>query len=167
MQIGTFRELFLSELQEARSAEAILLETLPKMAEAAESEDLRDAFRLHEAETRTHLERVEAVVKQVGGSPGEHEDHSMSALVREAEKMIGMTERGPVRDAALIASAQRIEHYEIALYGTLADFADTIGMEDHTQTLADILEEEKTTDEKLSAIADGLINPSAVESSAG
>ncbi len=163
MNIDRFREMYQAELQEARSVETQLIEALPKMAEAAENPELRESFQLHLEETRGHQRSVDSILKGLGASPNEHEDQSMRALIGEAEKMMGLVEGGPLRDAALIASAQRIEHYEIAVYGTLATYAKCLGLEDHQQKLADILEEEKSTDERLSDLADGIINPAAVE----
>jgi len=163
MNIDHFREMYTAELQEARSVEAQLSAALPKMAEAADSSELRQGFQMHLEETRGHQRDVDGILKRLGASPKEHEDQAMRALIGEAEKMIGMVEAGPLRDAALIASAQRIEHYEIAVYGTLATYAKCLGLEDDKQKLADILEEEKATDEKLSDLADGIINPAAVE----
>jgi ferritin-like metal-binding protein YciE len=121
---------------------------------------------MHLEETRGHRRGVERILAKLGVSPTEHEDQSMHALIDETAKMIGMTERGPLRDAALIASAQRIEHYEIAVYGTLATYAKLLGEDDDKQALADIMEEEKDADEKLSELADGVINPTAVAQAA-
>ena len=167
MAITGFRDLYVAELQEARSFEAILTEALPKMAEAASDERLKRAFRDHLVETREHQRRVEVILKQLEADPREHEDQSMRTLVSQAEKMAGLVEAGPFRDAALIASAQRIEHYEIAVYGTLATYAQFLGFEDDHQILGGILEEEKDTDDLLSDIAEGVVNPSAVEKEAG
>ncbi len=163
MNIDRFREMYVAELQEARSVEAQLVQGLPKMAEAADNRELKQAFQEHLEETRGHQRQVDSLLKKLGATPKEHEDQSMQGLIREADKMAGMTEAGPLRDAALIASAQRIEHYEIAVYGTLATYAKCLGLDDQKQILADILEEEKSADEKLSDLADGIINPSAVE----
>ena len=163
MNIEGFRDMFVAELQEARSIEDQLIRALPKMAEAAETPDLRQAFQTHLEETRRHRQDVESVLKRLGAAPREHEDQAFRALVEEAEKMIGMMQAGPLRDAALIASAQRIEHYEIAVYGTLATYAESLGMEDDKQKLADILEDEKNTDLDLSDLATGIVNPSAVQ----
>ncbi len=162
MNIEHFREMYQAELQEARSVEAQLAQALGKMAEAAENDELRQAFQMHLEETRGHQRNIDGLLQGLGASPTEHEDQAMRALIGEAEKMMGMVEKGPLRDAALIASAQRIEHYEIAVYGTLATYAKCLGLDDHKQTLADILEEEKGT-ERLSDLADGIINPMAVE----
>jgi ferritin-like metal-binding protein YciE len=163
VNIDHFRDMFIAELQEARSVEELLGGALGKMAEAADNSDLAEAFRLHVAETHLHQRSVEGILGELGAEPREHEDQAMRALVGEAEKMMSMVESGPLRDAALIASAQRVEHYEIAVYGTLATYAKCLGLDEVKQKLADILEEEKATDERLSDLADGIINPSAVE----
>ena len=167
MKITGFQDLYVAELQEARSVEAILTEALPRMAEAASDEQLKKAFRDHLEDTRGHQRHVEAILKRLGADPREHEDQSMRTLVDQSEKMAGLVEAGPFRDAALIASAQRVEHYEIAVYGTLATYGQFLGFEDDHQILGGILEEEKDTDDLLSDIAEGVVNPSAVEKEAG
>jgi len=158
-----FQELYVAELQEARSFESMLLETLPKLAAAASDERLATAFREHAEETREQLDSVEAILLKLGADPKEHKDQSMQRLVQESGKMADLVEAGPVRDAALIASAQRIEHYEIAVYGTLAAYAKHLGYAEENQILRGILEQEKDTDELLSELAEGVINPAAVE----
>jgi ferritin-like metal-binding protein YciE len=158
-----FQELYIAELQEARSFEAMLRDALPKLAEAASDKRLKTAFREHADATREHEESVEAIVRRLGADPKEHKDQSVQRLVRESSKMADLVEAGPVRDAALIASAQRIEHYEIAVYGTLKAYARTLGFEDDYEILSDILEQEKDTDELLSELAEGIINPTALE----
>jgi ferritin-like metal-binding protein YciE len=163
MNIEHFQDMYKTELQEARSLEAQLVDALPRLADAADNPDLRNAFRMHLEETKGHERSLDAILKSLGASPREHQDQAMQALLRETDKMIEMVEAGPVRDAALIASSQRIEHYEIAVYGTLATYAKTLGLDDQKQKLADILEEEKTADEKLSDIAYGIVNPAAVQ----
>jgi ferritin-like metal-binding protein YciE len=163
MTIEHFQDMYKSELQEARSLEEQLVGALPRLVEAAANPELRQAFQMHLEETKGHQRSLDGLLKSLGASPREHEDQAMQALLRETDKMIGMVERGPIRDAALIASSQRIEHYEIAVYGTLATYAKNLGLEDQKQKLADILEEEKTADQKLSDLAYGIINPAAVQ----
>ena len=160
----TFQDLYIAELQEARSLERMLVEALPKLAEAASDEGLKTAFREHAEETREQLEDVEAILQKLNADPKEHKDHSMQRLVEESAKMIDLVEPGPVRDAALIASAQRIEHYEMAVYGTLAAYADQLGFDQEHQILRGILEQENDADELLSELAEGIINPTAAES---
>ena len=166
IQLSGFRDLYISELQEARSLETILAEALPKMARAASAEELKRAFDDHTGETREHLEVVEAMLRRLDAADTQHVDQSIQSLAQESEKMAGMIEAGPLRDAALIASAQRIEHYEMAVYGTLATYARQLGLPEDEQLLAEILEEERDTDDRLSTIAEGLVNPAAVEEDA-
>lgn len=158
-----FQELYIAELQEARSLEGMLVEALPKLAEAASDEGLKAAFREHAEETREQLEDVEAILQKLNADPKEHKDQSMQRLVQECGKMVDLVEAGPVRDAALIGSAQRIEHYEMAVYGTLAAYAKQLGFDQEHQILRGILEQEKEADELLSELAEGIINPAAVE----
>ena len=166
MKIEGFRELYLSELQEARSIEAQLVEALPKMAEAADDAELKQAFESHLEETRKQKETVEKLLEAHGVDVSEHEDQALQALIKESEKMMKAVKSPQVRDAALIASAQRVENYEIAVYGTLTAYAQCLGLDDEQKTLHAILEEEKAADAKLSDIAESLINPEALEESA-
>jgi ferritin-like metal-binding protein YciE len=167
MTITGFEDLYVAELQEARSFEAMLVEALAKMADAATEEQLKRAFREHREETREHQRSVEALIQRFQADPREHEDQSMQVLVSQSEKMAGLVEAGPLRDAALIASAQRIEHYEIAVYGTLATYAELLGLDEDCEILTGILGEEKDTDDLLSDIAVGMVNPAGVEKEAG
>lgn len=163
MPITDIQDLYIAELQEAQSFEALLTKALSKMAEAASEEQLQRAFRDHLEETREHQRSVEALIQRLDADPREHEDQSMQVLVDQSEKMAGLVEAGPLRDAALIASAQRIEHYEIAVYGTLATYAQLLGFENDHQILSGILGEEKDTDDLLSDIAVGMVNPASAE----
>ncbi|ESR23390.1 ferritin-like domain-containing protein [Lutibaculum baratangense] len=163
MTIKTFHELYVAELQEARSLEEMLTKALPKMADAAKSERLKTAFGQHLEETRGHLEQVEALLRGLNEEKAAHADQSMERLIQEADRMAGMVEAGAVRDAALIASAQRIEHYEIAVYGTLSSYADVLQRTEDREILAAILEEEEDCDDLLTDIAEGMVNPSAIE----
>ena len=166
MAITDFHDMYINELQEARSFESILTETLPKMERAASEETLKQAFRDHFLETREQLQTVEAMLDRLGADPSAHKDQSVERLAQETEKMAAMVEPGPLRDAALIASAQRIEHYEVAVYGTLATYARQLGLDEDGQLLAGILEQEKDADVRLSDIAEGVVNPTAVEAEA-
>ncbi|HEX2017452.1 MAG TPA: DUF892 family protein [Aurantimonas sp.] len=166
MAIKGLRELYIAELQEARSVEAMLTEALPKMAKAASEEQLRRTFEQHLEATREQLESVEAMIREAGADPQEHRDQSMQVLIEQAEKMADMVAAGPLRDAALIASAQRIEHYEIAVYGTLATYARILGLDNDHQLLSGILSEEKDADDLLTDIAVGMVNPAGAEKDA-
>jgi ferritin-like metal-binding protein YciE len=163
MTIKDFRQMYISELQEACSVEDMLIGALPKMAEKAKHDRLKQAIQSHLDQTKQHKQKLEKILERHGASSKEHKDHSMQALIGEAEKMSKMVGDGPLQEAAMIASAQRIEHYEIALYGTLATYAEMLGLEDDKNTLGSILEEEKAADEQLSDIAFGVINPEAVQ----
>jgi ferritin-like metal-binding protein YciE len=163
MTITGFHDLYVSELQEARSFEAMLIEALAKMADLASEEQLEQAFREHREATRDHLKTLEVLIERLQADLREHEDRSMEVLISQAERIAELVEPGPLRDAALIASAQRIEHYEIAVYGTLSSYAQLLGHEDDQQILAGILEEEKDTDDLLSDIAIGIVNPAGIQ----
>jgi ferritin-like metal-binding protein YciE len=163
--IHTFEELYVAELDEARSVEEMLVRTLSDMAKAADNPELKRAFEEHLEETRTHLARMEELSHRHGRSALES-DGSMRAMVAEAEKMIARLAPGAIRDAELIASAQRIEHYEIAVYGTLATYAKGLGLPEDKEVLGAILEQEKAADEALTDIATGVVNPKAMATAA-
>ena len=143
MNIDELRQMYVAELQELRSVEAQLVEALPRMAEMASHPELKEAFQRHLQETRAQGERLDAVLRGLGAEPREHQDSSMQAILHEAEKWAGMLQDPDLRNAGLIASAQRVEHYEIAVYGTLAAWAKELGHAEELQTLHAILEEEK------------------------
>lgn len=161
MNISGFREMYISELQEAYAVESMLAKALPVLAKSASTGRLRDAFNLHLEKTTEHKRKVGELLDRHKSDGTRHSDRSMKAMVAEAERMSGMVEEGPLRDAAMIASAQRIEHYEIAVYGTLATYAKYLGLEEDKNTLGAILQEEKAADEKLSEIADEQVNAEA------
>jgi ferritin-like metal-binding protein YciE len=161
MNVNDFRQMYVTELQELRSVEAQLIYALPKMADAASHPELKQAIQSHLEETRSHLDRLDEVLRRHGAEPREHVDQSMQAIVREAEKWARMVQDPDLRDAGLIASAQRVEHYEIAVYGTLATWAQQLGLDEDERTLRTILEEEKRADEKLTGLAKQVVNPDA------
>src|SRR5678815_2510753 len=161
MAAENLNELFVDEVRDIYDAEKQLLKALPKMANATESEELRAAFEEHLEATRGHVNRLEDVFKLLGLTPRGKTCEGMQGLIEEGAKAIEEME-GVVLDAALIASAQKVEHYEIATYGTLATFAEVLAMEDAKELLGQTLEEEKEADEKLTQIA-GQINASADE----
>lgn len=161
MNIDTFKHMYLAELQEARSLEEQLTKALPKMIDKARDADLKQALQGHLSETRTHLERVEGILQRHDGDAETHKDHSMERLISEAEKWVGMVEDRDQRDAALIASAQRIEHYEMATYGTLAAWAKQLGQGEDEQDLRAILSEERKADERMTQLAERDVNPAA------
>jgi ferritin-like metal-binding protein YciE len=161
MNVDTFRQMYVTELQELHSVEAQLVDALPKMADVASHPELKQAIQSHLEETRSQRDRLEAVLRRHRAEPREHVDQSMQAIVREAEKWAKMVQDPDLRDAGLIASAQRVEHYEIAVYGTLATWAKQLGLDEDERTLQAILDEEKRTDETLTGLAKQVINPDA------
>ncbi len=135
MDVKDFRAMYTAELQEACSVEAQLVEALPKMAETANGSELKQALRMHLEETRGHQQRVEGLLRAHGVGTREHTDQSMQAMINEAGKWAGMVQQPTLRDAGLVASAQRVEHYEIAIYGTLATWAKQLGLQEDLRTL--------------------------------
>jgi ferritin-like metal-binding protein YciE len=159
MSAENLQELFVEEVRDIYDAEKQLVKALPKMAKAAESAELRSAFEEHLEITRAHVGRLEEVFKGLGMPARGKTCEGMKGLIEEGQEAMEEME-GTVLDAALIASAQKVEHYEIATYGTLATFAEVLGLEDAKDLLGQTLDEEKEADEKLTQIA-SQINPEA------
>ena len=159
MAAESLNELFVEELRDIYDAEKQLTKALPKMAKAADSDELRAAFEEHLEVTKAHVSRLEEVFKLLDESVRGKTCEGMKGLVKEGDEAIEELE-GTVLDAALIAAAQKVEHYEIATYGTLATFAEVLDLQDAKDLLGQTLEEEKEADEKLTAIAQQ-INPEA------
>jgi ferritin-like metal-binding protein YciE len=157
----TLEDLFVDQLQDAYSAETQLTKALPKMAKAAKSDDLRAGFEQHLKETQNQISRLERVFEQVGAKKGSNTCEAMEGLVAEGEEVMGLGLDKDAQDAGLIAAAQKAEHYEIALYGTLCTFAKQLGHNEAATLLHETLEEEKRTDEKLTMLAKSSINPKA------
>ncbi|RPI57705.1 MAG: ferritin-like domain-containing protein [Acidobacteria bacterium] len=159
MPAENLQELFVNELRDIYDAEKQLTRALPKMAKAAASEELRAAFEEHLEVTRKQVSRLEQVFKLLGMAARGKPCEGMKGLIEEGGEVMEEME-GATLDAALIASAQKVEHYEIAAYGTLATFAEVLEMQEAKNLLGQTLEEEKEADEKLTAIA-SQINPEA------
>lgn len=162
MEISTFKDMYLAELQELVSVEEQLAEALLRMAAAASHPALKDALVDHHAETIGQKERLLAILRTHGVEPGAHVDQAMEALIRETRKMLGMLEGDDLRDAGLIASVQKLEHYEIAAYGSAAALAGQLDLRDDQMLLHDSLLEEKEADALLTDIAKGEVNPDAL-----
>jgi ferritin-like metal-binding protein YciE len=162
MNVTDFKQMYLAELQELYSAEDQLAKALPGMAEMAHNPQLKGAMEGHLGQTQSHVQRLESILKRHNIDPREHQDQSMKSIIGEADKWAHMIENPDLRDAGLISSAQRIGHYEIAVYGTLATWAKRLGQEDDANTLHAICEEEKNTDEKLTELAKSTVNAQAV-----
>jgi ferritin-like metal-binding protein YciE len=159
MAAENLQELFVNELRDIYDAEKQIIKALPKMAKAAQSDELRAAFEEHLDATRGHVGRLEEVFKLLGIAARGKPCEGMKGLLEEGEEVMKELD-GSTLDAALIASAQKVEHYEIATYGTLATFAEVLEMQEAKDILGQTLEEEKEADEKLTGIA-GQINPEA------
>ena len=157
----TLNDLFHDQLKDAYSAETQLTKALPKMAKAAASDELRAGFEQHLAETKNQLTRLEKVCEQVGCKTSGNTCEAMEGLVSEGEEVMSLGLDKDAQDAGLIAAAQKVEHYEIALYGTLCAFAKQLGHQEAARILHETLDEEKRTDEKLTQIAERAVNPKA------
>ncbi|MDP9169711.1 MAG: ferritin-like domain-containing protein [Acidobacteriota bacterium] len=159
--MSTLDELFLSEIRDLYDAEKQLTKALPKMAKAASSEDLRAAFEEHLLQTQGQVERLEQVFESLGEKATGKKCAAMAGLVKEGDEIAAETEGTAVRDAGLIAAAQKVEHYEIASYGSARTHAQLLGNEEAVRLLEETLEEEKETDEKLSELAESAVNEDA------
>jgi ferritin-like metal-binding protein YciE len=157
MAAENLHELFVDELRDIYDAEKQLTKALPKMAKAAESPELKAGFEEHLEITRMQVNRCEEIFKSLGMAARGKPCEGMKGLIEEGQEMMEELETGPTLDAALIASAQKVEHYEIASYGTLATFAEILGLQDAKDLLGQTLDEEKEADEKLTQVA-GQIN---------
>ena len=158
---NSLREAFLDELADIHNAERQLTKALPKMAKAAESDELRKAFQSHLKETEGQIARLERVAKALGESIKRKKCKAMEGLVEEGEEIIEEFGDKPAGDATLIAAAQKVEHYEIATYGTLCAWAEQLNLDQVTGLLQANLDEEKAADEKLTSIAESLANQRA------
>jgi ferritin-like metal-binding protein YciE len=152
-QVSTLEELFVEQLQDLYSAETQLIEALPKMAKAAHAAPLKAGFKAHLAQTKEHANRLKKILKTLKHEPGEKICRAMQGLIKEGDEMISEDAVPPVKDAGLIAAAQRVEHYEIAGYGTVRTFATLLGHRQFAATLGKTLKEEGDTDKKLTAAA--------------
>lgn len=152
-KINSLEELLVDELKDLFSAETQLVKALPKMAGAASSPELRDGIEKHLEQTKGHVERLERAFEILDESPKGKTCAAMQGLVEEGEEAIDMKGPDPVHDANLIGAAQRVEHYEIAAYGTARSFAETLGQREIAQLLEETLKEEAETDKKLTQLA--------------
>nr|PZN52777.1 MAG: ferritin-like domain-containing protein [Chloroflexota bacterium] len=158
MKMETLRDLLIEELQDAYDAEHQILDALPKMKQAAKSSQLQQAFDQHLAQTREHVSRLEEVFQMIDTPAKRKPCKAMQGIIKEGEEMMKENADPDVRDAGLIASAQRVEHYEIAVYGTAMAYARQLGLDQVIPILSQTLNEEKQTDEMLSQLAESTIN---------
>ena len=164
MKLKTLQDLFHHELKDLYSAETQLVKALPKMAKAATHEDLKAGFEEHLEQTKTHVERLEEIGEMLEMKLTGHTCEAMKGLVKEGSELISEDAEDAVRDAGLIGAAQRVEHYEIAAYGTARALAKCLGHDEAAEILGETLEEEKETDAKLTELAESAINAEAAES---
>ena len=156
MKLESLHDLFIEQLKDLYSAETQLTKALPKMAKAASSEELRSAFEEHLEVTRQHLSRLEQVFQELGENPKGQKCKGMEGLIKEGEEAIEEDMEDAVRDAALIAAAQRVEHYEIAGYGTVRTYAKLLGHDQAADLLQQTLNEEGDADKALTGLAEGI-----------
>ncbi len=149
-----FKQLYVDELKDIYSAETQLVKALPKMAKAAESEDLRSGFEEHLEQTKGHVARLEQIFDALGEKPTGKKCEGMAGLIKEGGEAAEEDYEGDVKDSALIGAAQRVEHYEIAAYGTVRAMAEKLGEDKAVKLLSQTLQEEKDTDVKLSDLSD-------------
>ena len=150
---NTLRGLYIDELRDIYSAEKQLTKALPKMAKVASSDELRNGFTEHLEQTKGHVERLEQIFETLGERPSGKKCVGMEGLVEEGSEIMDEGFEGNVMDAALISAAQRVEHYEIAAYGTGSAFAELLGESEHVSLLQQTLDEEKQTDAKLKELS--------------
>lgn len=161
MKIETMRDLYMHELKDLYNAEQQITQALPKMIKKTSHEELKNAFNEHLELTREHAKRLETLLDKMGEKASGEKCKAMEGLVREGEDVMKDVQEPKVMDAALIASAQRVEHYEMAGYGTARTYARMLGEEEAVSTLQKTLDEEAAADEKLTQLAEKLVNREA------
>jgi ferritin-like metal-binding protein YciE len=162
MPKGTLRQLYTDELRDLYNAETQLTKALPKMAKASSNAELRQAFEEHLRQTSEHVSRLEQIFDMLEEKATGKKCLGMEGLVKEGAETMQEDYEDAVKDAAIIGAAQRVEHYEIAAYGTVRDMAELLGEDEHVSLLQETLEEEKETDQKLTQLSEE-INPQAEE----
>ena len=166
MRLNTFRNMFVDQLRDIYDAEKQITEALPKMAKAAHSDELKAAFEQHLRQTEGHIERLDKIFDGLGEKPTGVKCEAMEGLIEEGEEIVEKRGESYVKDAALIAAAQRVEHYEISAYGTARTYATMVGMTDTAALLKKTLDEESKTDEKLTDLAEGGLLSSGINEKA-
>jgi len=162
MQITGLKDMYFAELQELVSVEQQLAEALARMASVASHPSLKHAFETHRRQTLAQGDRLRAILSGHNAEAEAHTDQAVQAMIKETEKMIDMLKSDDLRDAGLIASAQKLEHYEIAAYGSVAALAGQLELRDDQHLLHETLEEEKDADELLTTLAKSEINQDAL-----
>ncbi|PYK27233.1 MAG: ferritin-like domain-containing protein [Verrucomicrobia bacterium] len=162
MKLDTLKTLYIDELRDLYNAENQLLKALPKMAKGASSEDLKDAFEKHLEQTKSHVERLEEVFQEIGETPKGKTCKAMKGLIEEGSEILKEDGEESVIDAGIIVAAQKVEHYEIASYGSVRTFAQLLGKDRSAELLQTTLDEESETNETLNQLAEEIVNPEAL-----
>jgi ferritin-like metal-binding protein YciE len=163
MELCTLKDLYVKELKDLYSAETQILKALPKMAKAASNEKLAAGFRKHFEQTKQHATRLETILQDHGQTTRGPKCHGMEGVLEEGAEMIEEKADEEVRDAGLISAAQRVEHYEMAGYGCVVEYASLLGDKLGAKLLKTTLTEEEETDQKLTKLAKSIINISALK----
>ncbi|UYV12800.1 MAG: ferritin-like domain-containing protein [Phycisphaera sp.] len=158
MKIDSLEKLYVHELKDLHSAESQILDALPKMISAASDDELKKALESHRKETQEHLARIERLFQNLDFEPGGHKCKGIEGLIKEGEDVLAETEDDAVRNAAIVAACQRVEHYEMAAYGVARAFASKLGRHDDAEVLTTTLEEEGHADRTLTQIAEQRLN---------
>lgn len=164
MKIESMEDLFLEQIADLYDAEKRLVKALPKMAEASTSQSLGQALQSHLLETEGHVTRLEKIFGMLGKDPKGQTCDAMKGLISEGEDIVSDIDKSALRDAGVIAAANRVEHYEIAAYGSARTFAQTLGLTQAAALLEETLQEEKKADQKLTQLAESMINEEALRS---
>jgi ferritin-like metal-binding protein YciE len=162
MEIDSLRKLYVEELKDIYSAEKQLLQALPRMAKKTKNQELRKGFEMHVEQTRMQLERLDKIFEALGKSSRGKKCKGMEGLIEEGKEMMQEDMEPEVLDAALISAAQKVEHYEIASYGTVRTYANLLGEKDHVRLLQQTLDEEGEMDKQLTRLAESQINVEAM-----
>ena len=162
MSLDTLEKLYISELRDLYSAETQLVKTLPNMAKGASSPELKDAFEQHLEQTKGHVERLEQLFQQFDESPKGKTCRAMKGLIEEGSEILKEEGEESVLDAGLIVAAQKVEHYEIASYGSVRTFANLLGENEAAKLLQSTLDEESETNEILNQLAENIVNQEAL-----
>jgi ferritin-like metal-binding protein YciE len=162
MKLDTLHKLYVEELRDIYNAENQLLKVLPKMAKAASSEELKTAFEDHLSETKDHVDRLDEIFKGLDENPKGKTCKAMKGLVEEGSEILEEEGEESVLDAGIIAAAQKVEHYEIASYGTVRSWANLLGEEEAADLLQQTLDEEGEADKRLNELAQEIVNPEAL-----
>ena len=162
MKLDTLKTLYVNELRDLYNAEQQLVKALPKMAKAASSEELQEAFEKHLEQTRQHVERLEEVFEDIGEKPKGKTCKGMKGLIEEGSEILQEDGDESVIDAGIIVAAQKVEHYEIAAYGSVRTFAQLLGKDSSADVLQTTLDEESEANELLNKLAEDIVNPEAL-----